>query len=82
MQWHAPPICKKYEGCWLVQMPSTEQIYPLWEQLATILASEWPIVRKEYSDVNHGGLVHVVSDFNHQLERVVRVVQDALCDAQ
>lgn len=62
--------------------PSTEQIYPLWEQLATILASEWPIARKEYSDVNHGGLVHVVSDFNHQLERVVRVVQDALCDAQ
>ncbi|KAL7759715.1 hypothetical protein ACKLNR_009805 [Fusarium oxysporum f. sp. zingiberi] len=24
-------------------MPSTEQSYPLWEQLATILASEWPI---------------------------------------
>ncbi|KAJ0157895.1 IQ domain-containing protein IQM5 [Fusarium oxysporum f. sp. albedinis] len=30
----------------------------------------------------HIGLVHVVSDLNHQLERVVRVVQDTLSDAQ
>jgi hypothetical protein len=34
-----------------VQMLSTKQSYPLWEQLGTILASEWPDLRKESSDV-------------------------------
>lgn len=78
----APLTCKKYEGYRLVQMPSTKQSYPLREELVTILEPEWPLLRKEYSDATMVGSYFVMKSLNHQLERVVGVIQDALIAAR
>lgn len=82
VQCHAPLICKKYERYRLVQMPSRKQSYPLREELATILTSEWSPSPQGILQRDHGGLVLVVDSLNHQLERIVGVIQDALVDAQ
>ena len=55
-----------------------KQSYPLREELVTILSSEWPLLRNESSDVLMVGSYFVVDSLNHQLERVVGVIQDAL----
>lgn len=55
-----------------------KQSYPLREELVTILSSEWLLLRNESSDVLMVGSYFVVNSLNHQLERVVGVIQDAL----